>query len=46
MRVTVSVFAAVDQELGDRIAKAIGHPPVKPLPVKPASEAITFKYQA
>lgn len=39
----VSVFAAVDQELSDRIAKAIGHSTVKPLQVKPASEAITFR---
>ncbi|KAJ3557034.1 hypothetical protein NM688_g1691 [Phlebia brevispora] len=42
----LSVFAAVDQNLSDRIAKAIGHPPVKPLPVRPASEAIRFQYKA
>ena len=41
----MSVFAAVDQELGDRLAKAIGHAQVKPLPVRPAAEAITFKYR-
>ncbi|KZT19348.1 catalase [Neolentinus lepideus HHB14362 ss-1] len=39
----LSVFAAVDQDLSDRIAKAIGAPTVKPLKVKPASEAIPFK---
>lgn len=39
----LSVFAAVDQGLSDRIATAIGHPTVKPLQVKPASEAIRFK---
>jgi len=39
----LSVFAAVDQELSDRIAKAIGHSTVKPLQFKPASEAITFR---
>lgn len=39
----VSVFAAVDQGLSDRIAKAIGAPTVKPLQVKPASEAIRFR---
>ena len=39
----MSVWAAVDQELSDRIAKAIGHPPVKPLQVKPASEAVKFR---
>ncbi|KAG8726537.1 hypothetical protein FRC11_014997 [Ceratobasidium sp. 423] len=39
----LSVFAAVDQNLSDRIAKAMGVPTVKPLPVKPASEAVRFK---
>jgi catalase len=39
----VRVFAAVDQGLSDRIAKAVGHPTVKPLEVKPASEAVRFK---
>ncbi|KIJ53411.1 hypothetical protein M422DRAFT_155306 [Sphaerobolus stellatus SS14] len=38
----LSVFAAVDQGLSDRLAKAIGAPTVKPLKVKPASEAIRF----
>jgi hypothetical protein len=37
------VFAAVDQDLSDRIAKAMGVPTVKPLAVKPASEAVNFK---
>jgi catalase len=41
---TVSVFAAVDQGLSDRIAKAIGHPSVSPLKVRPASEAIRFRH--
>ncbi len=36
---SVSVFAAVDQDLSDRIAKAIGVSTVQPLKVKPASEA-------
>ncbi|KAK0218704.1 catalase [Armillaria fumosa] len=39
----LSVWAAVDQGLSDRIAKAIGHPTVKPLACKPASEAVQFK---
>ncbi|EUC67774.1 catalase [Rhizoctonia solani AG-3 Rhs1AP] len=39
----LSVFAAVDQDLSDRIAKAMGVSTVKPLQVKPASEAIRFK---
>ena len=39
----VRVFAAVDQDLSDRIAKAVGHPTVEPLEVKPASEAVRFK---
>ncbi|KIM76875.1 hypothetical protein PILCRDRAFT_825870 [Piloderma croceum F 1598] len=40
----LSVFAAVDQGLSDRIAKAIGHPSVSPLKVRPASEAIRFRH--
>jgi catalase len=39
----VRVFAAVDQDLSDRIAKAVGHPTVKPLEVKLASEAVRFR---
>lgn len=39
----VRVFATVDQGLSDRIAEAVGHPAVKPLQVKPASEAVRFK---
>ncbi|ELU36962.1 catalase [Rhizoctonia solani AG-1 IA] len=39
----LSVFAAVDQDLSDRIAKAMGVPTVKPLQVKPASAALKFK---
>ncbi|ESK88292.1 catalase isozyme p [Moniliophthora roreri MCA 2997] len=39
----LSVWAAVDQGLSDRIAKAIGHSPVKPLQVKSASEAVKFR---
>jgi catalase len=39
----VSVWAAVDQSLSDRIAAAIGHPSVRPLVVKPASEAVKFR---
>ena len=42
----VSVFAAVDQEIADRIAKAIGVPTVKPLQVKPADSAVRFKFRA
>ncbi|KAI0746660.1 catalase [Daedaleopsis nitida] len=42
----LSVFAAVDQSLSDRIADAIGAPHVKPLEFKPATEAIRFKYAA
>jgi catalase len=41
--IAVSVFAAVDQELSDRIAQAINAPTVKPLTVKPAAEAERFK---
>lgn len=40
---TVSVWAAVDQGLSDRIAKAVGASSVKPLKVKPASEAVRFR---
>jgi catalase len=40
----VSYFASVDQSLSDRIAKAIGAPTVKPLAVKPASEAVRFRH--
>ncbi|KDR70275.1 hypothetical protein GALMADRAFT_255177 [Galerina marginata CBS 339.88] len=39
----LSVWAAVDQGLSDRIAAAIGHPKVAPLKVKPASEAVKFR---
>lgn len=39
----LAVWAAVDQGLSDRIAKAVGHPPVKPLKVKSASEAVRFR---
>lgn len=39
----VAVFAAVDQGLSDRIASAIGVPPVRPLQVKPASEAVRYR---
>ncbi|KAJ7740953.1 catalase [Mycena maculata] len=39
----LSVWAAVDQSLSDRIAKAVGAPTVKPLKVKPASEAVRFR---
>jgi len=41
----LSVFAAVDQELGDRIAKAINHESVKPLQVAPAEKATRFQVQ-
>lgn len=40
---TLSYFACVDQSLSDRIALAINAPTAKPLPVKPASEAIRFR---
>jgi catalase len=40
----VSYFASVDQSLSDRIAKAIGAHTVKPLVVKPASEALRFRH--
>lgn len=39
----LSIFSAVDQSFGDAVAKAIGHASVKPLTVKPASEAIKFR---
>jgi catalase len=39
----LSVWAAVDQGLSDRIAAAIGHPKVQPLKVKSASEAVKFR---
>ena len=46
LQLAVSVFAAVDQSLSDRIADAIGAPHVKPLATKSAQEAIRFKYAA
>ena len=39
----VSVWAAVDQGLSDRIAAAIGHPNVPPLKVAPAVEAERYR---
>ena len=42
----MSVFAAVDQSLSDRIAAAIGAPKVQPLKATTAAEAIRFKYAA
>jgi len=39
----LSVWAAVDQSLSDRIAKAVGAPTVKPLQVKSAGEAVKFR---
>jgi len=42
----LSVFAAVDQDLSDRIAKAMSADTVKPLKAKPASEAVKFTVQA
>jgi len=42
----LSVWAAVDQGLSDRIAAAVGHPSVKPLEVKPASEADKYRLKA
>lgn len=39
----VSVWAAVDQSLSDRIAKAIGAPTVKPLQVGSADSAVKYK---
>ncbi|KIY67231.1 catalase [Cylindrobasidium torrendii FP15055 ss-10] len=38
----LSVFAAVDQELSDRVAKAIGAPTVSPVKAAAAHEAIRF----
>jgi catalase len=40
----LSVWAAVDQGLSDRIADAVGHPHVKPMPCLPASEVINFRH--
>ncbi|TFK65982.1 catalase [Pluteus cervinus] len=39
----LSVWAAVDQGLSDRIADAVGHPHVKPLGVKPASQSVAYR---
>lgn len=39
----LAIYAAVDQGLSDRIAAAIGANPVKPLQVKPVSEAEKFR---
>ncbi len=39
----VAVFAAVDQDLSDRIAKAMGVPTVAPVKVAPASAAGKLK---
>jgi len=39
----LAVWAAVDQSLSDRIAKAIGAPTVKPLQVAPAESAIKYR---
>ncbi|PPQ84676.1 hypothetical protein CVT25_014207 [Psilocybe cyanescens] len=39
----LSVWAAVDQGLSDRIAAAVGHPSVQPLKVQPASAADKFR---
>jgi len=39
----LSVFAAVDQSFSDKLAKAIGLSPVKPISFKPAAEAIRFQ---
>jgi len=38
----LSVFAAVDQSFSDKLAAAIGMAPVRPLAVKPASEALNY----
>ncbi|KAG9073686.1 hypothetical protein FS749_014792, partial [Ceratobasidium sp. UAMH 11750] len=38
-----SVFAAVDQDLSDRITKELGVPTVKSLQVKSAAEAVRFR---
>jgi catalase len=40
---TVAIWAAVDQDLSDRIAKAVGAPTVQPLKAKPAHESVRFK---
>ncbi|KIM54700.1 hypothetical protein SCLCIDRAFT_1221716 [Scleroderma citrinum Foug A] len=40
---SLAYFACVDQSLSDRIAAAIGCATVKPLQVKPASEAVPFR---
>ncbi|GAA5823474.1 hypothetical protein JCM11251_000645 [Rhodosporidiobolus azoricus] len=40
---TLSVFSAIDEDLGKRIAEAIGSAPVPPMKVAPASEAIRFR---
>lgn len=42
----LSVFAAVDQEIADRLCREIGHPPVKPMEVAPAAKAYRFQYSA
>ncbi|GAA5911657.1 hypothetical protein JCM5296_005866 [Sporobolomyces johnsonii] len=42
-RRALSVFAVVDQQLSDNIAKAIGISPVQPMKVLPASEAFRFR---
>ncbi|KAI0036404.1 catalase [Vararia minispora EC-137] len=39
----LSVFAAVDQDFSDAVAKAIGHPSVKPLPAAPAEKLLRLK---
>lgn len=39
-QLAVTVFAAVDQDLSDRIAKKIGVSTVKPLQVKPKSSPL------
>jgi hypothetical protein len=39
----VSIFAAVDQDLGDRIGKAVGVGSVKAFQPLPASKARTFR---
>jgi len=39
----LAVWAAVDQGLSDRIAKAVCHAPVAPLKPKPASEALKYR---
>jgi catalase len=39
----LSVWAAVDQGLSDRIAAAVGHPSVAPLKVAPASAANAYR---